>query len=70
MNGMNKCNVPGNKILVISNKFSQETVVLKKIVVQAKTFSLVIARFTVVILFISRTRKSRIYFAVGKKRRH
>ena len=67
---MNKCNVPKKKILVISNKFSQETTVLRKIVVQAKTLLQVIALFTVVILFILCARTSRLYFAVGKKRRH
>ena len=51
VNYMNKCNVPKKRILVIiNNKFSQDTAVLRKIVVQAKTWSLVIALFTFVIL--------------------
>ena len=50
---MNNCNVPNKKILVTSNnKFSQEIAVLRKIVVQANTLPLVIAIFTVEILFI------------------
>ena len=62
-------NVPKKKILVTSNnKFSKETAVLRKIVVQAKTLPLVIALFTVITLFISCTRKSRQYFAVGEKK--
>ena len=65
---MNKCNVLKKKILVTSNnKFSQETVVLRKIVVQAKTLPLVIALFTVAIFFILCARKSRLYFAFGEK---
>ena len=33
-----ECNIPKKKVLVISNsKFSQETAVLRKIVVRAKT---------------------------------
>ena len=67
---MNKCNVPKKKILVTSNnKFSQETAMLRKIVVQAKTLPLVIALFTVVILFILCARKSWLYFAVGEKKK-
>ena len=35
---MKKCNLPKKKILVITNnKFSQETVVLRKLVVRSKT---------------------------------
>ena len=68
---MNNCNVQKKKILAISsNKFSQETAVLRKIVVQAKTLPLVIVLFKVVIPFILCTRKFRLYFAVGKKRRN
>ena len=53
VNCMNKCNVPRKKILVVSNnKFSQEIVLLRKIVVQAKTLPLAIALFKVVIFFI------------------
>ena len=37
--------------------------------VQAKTLPLVIAFFTVVIVFILRAPKSRLYFAVGKKKK-
>ena len=66
---MNRCNIPKKKILVTSNKkFSQETAVLRKTVVQAKTLPLVIAVFTVVILLILCSRKSRLYFAVGEKK--
>ena len=58
---MNKCNVPKKKIIVVSkNIFLQETGVLRKIVVQAKTLLLVIALFTVAML-------SRLYIAIGKK---
>ena len=65
---MNKCTVSKKKILVTSNKkFSQETVVLRKIVVQAKTLPLVIVLFTVEILFILCARRSRLYFAAGEK---
>ena len=64
---MKKCNVPKKKISVTSNnKFSQETIVLRKIVVQARTLPLVVAHFTVVILFILCARKSWLYFAVGE----
>ena len=50
------------KILVTSNnKFSEETAVWSKIVVQAKTFPLAIALFTVIILFILCARKSAIF---------
>ena len=44
VNFMNKCNVPNKKILAVvsSNQFSQETAVLRKIVVQAKALPLVI----------------------------
>ena len=66
---MNKCNIPKKKIFVTSNKkFSQETAVLRKTVVQAKALSLVIALFTVVILLVLCARKSRLYFAVGQKK--
>ena len=67
---MNKCNVPKKNVLVISNnKSSQETAVLRKIIVQAEKLPLVIVLFTVVILFILRARKSRLYFAFGKKKK-
>ena len=66
---MKEYNVPKKKILVTSNnKFSEETAVWRKIVVQAKTFPLAIALFTVIILFILCARKSQLYFAVGKKK--
>ena len=41
---------------------------LRKIVVQPKALPLVIALFTVEILFILCTHKSRLYFAVGEER--
>ena len=41
---------------------------MRKIAVQTKTLPLVIALFTVVILFIMCARKSQLYFAVGKKK--
>ena len=67
---MNKCNVPKKNVLVISNnKSSQETAVLRKIIVQAEKLPLVIVLFTVVILFILRACKSRLYFAFGKKKK-
>ena len=67
---MNKCNVPKKNVLVISNnKSSQETAVLRKIIVQAEKLPLVIVLFTVVILFILRARKSRLYFTFGKKKK-
>lgn len=37
VNCMIKCNAQKKKILVTRNKFSQETAVLRKIVVQAET---------------------------------
>ena len=43
---------------------------LRKIVVEAKTLSLIIALFTVAIVLVLCARKFRLYFAVGKKRRH
>ena len=65
-NRSNQLNVPKKKILLISNNnFSQEIEVLRIIVVQAKTLPLVIALFTVVILFILCAHKSQLYFAVG-----
>ena len=68
---MNNCNVQKKKILAISsNKFSKKIAVLRKIVVQAKTLPLVIVLFKVVILFILCTRKSRLYFAIGKNWRN
>ena len=69
---MSKCNITKEKVLIISNnKCSQETAVLRKIVVQGKTMLLVIALFTFVILFILCAGKSRLHFAVDqKKRRH
>ena len=71
VNCMNKCNVPKKKILVTSNKiFSQEIAVLRKTVLETKTLPLVIALFTVVILFILCACKSQLYVAVGKKTRH
>ena len=66
---MNKCVVKKNPV-IINNKFSQETAALRKIVVEAKTLSLIIALFTVAIVLILCARKFRLYFAVGKKRRH
>ena len=54
VNCMNKCNVRKKKILVISNNKCSLT--------------LVIALFTVVILFIRRARKSRLYFAACEKK--
>ena len=67
---MNKCKVTKQKILITSNnKLSQETPVLSKIVVKAKTLRLVIALFTVVILFNFCARKYRLYFSVGDKKK-
>ena len=56
--------------VIIDNKFSPETEVLRKIVVEAKTLSLIIALFTVEILLVLCARNFRLYFAVGKKIRH
>ena len=71
VNCMYKCNVSKKKTLIIStvsnNNFSQETAVLRKSVAQYKT--LPPALFAVVIVFILCACKSRLYFAVGQKKK-
>ena len=63
--------MPKQKIIVIShNKFSQESAVLRKIVVQTRTLLLAIPLFTVVILFVVCARKPGYILPLVKKRRH